>query len=75
MNEGEFILDCDASDTGIGGVVTQLQEGEEKPICFASKKLDKQQQRYCVTRREFLAAVFIHQFRHYLLGSEFKLRR
>ena len=75
MKEGEFILDCDASDTGIGGVLSQLQEGEERPICYASKKLDKQQQRYCVTRRELLAAVtFIHQFRHYLLGREFKLR-
>ena len=75
MKVGEFILDCDASDTGIGGVLSQLQEGEERPICYASKKLDKQQQRYCVTIRELLAAVtFTHQFCYYLLGREFKLR-
>ena len=75
MNDGEFILDCDASDSGIGGVLSQVQHGEEKPVCYASKKLDKQQKRYCVTRRELLAAVtFIHQFRHYLLGKKFLLR-
>ena len=75
MNDGEFILDCDASDSGIGGVLSQVQHGKEKPVCYASKKLDKQQKRYCVTRRELLAAVtFIHQFRHYLLGKKFLLR-
>ena len=75
MDRGGFILDCDASDIGIGGVLSQVQDGEEKPICYGSKKLDRQQQRYCITRKELLAAVtFIHQFRHYLLGQEFELR-
>ena len=56
-----YILGTDTSDVGIGGVLNQLQAGEEKVICFASKKLSKAQRRYCVTRRELLAAVvFIH---------------
>ena len=75
MDREGFILDCDASDIGIGGVLSQIQDGEEKPICYGSKKLDRQQQRYCITRKELLAAVtFIHQFRHYHLGQEFELR-
>jgi len=72
---GTYILDTDASNIGIGGMLSQVQDGREKIISFASKKLDKVQQRYSVTRRELLAAVtFMHQFRHYLLGQKFLLR-
>ena len=70
-----YILDTDASDTGIGAVLSQIQEGRERVIAYASKKLDTQQQRYSVTRRELLAAItFMNQFRHYLLGQRFLLR-
>ena len=55
--------------------LSQIQEGKEKVIAYASKKLNKQQQRYSVTRRELLAVVtFVDQFRHYLLGREFTVR-
>ena len=68
-------MDTDASNIGIGGVLSQIQKGRERVIAYASKKLDKHQRRYSVTRRELLAAVtFINQFRHYLLGRRFKLR-
>lgn len=70
-----FILDTDASDDGIRAVLSQMKEGKEKVIAFASKKLDKHQRRYSVTRRELHAVVtFINQFRHYLLGRKFILR-
>ncbi|CAG2254324.1 unnamed protein product [Mytilus edulis] len=70
-----FILDTDASNIGIGAVLSQIQENKEKVISYASKKLDRVQQRYSVTRRELLAVVtFIQQFRHYLLGRKFLLR-
>lgn len=52
-----FILDTDASDDVIGAVLSQIKEGKEKVIAFASKKLDKHQRRYNVTRRELLAVV------------------
>ena len=72
---GNFVLDTDASNVGIGAVLSQVQDGKEKVIAYGSKKLDKQQQRYSVTRRELLAVVtFIHQFRHYLVGKKFLLR-
>ncbi len=70
-----FILDTDASAFGIGAVLSQVQNGEERPIAYASKTLSKQQQNYCTTYRELLAVVtFMKQFRHYLWGRKFTLR-
>ena len=74
-NSSEYILDTDASDVGVGGILSQVQDGKERVVAFASKKLNRAQQRYSVTRRELLAAVtFTHHFRHYLLGRKFLLR-
>lgn len=71
----QYILDTDASDVGIGSVLSQVQEGHERVIAYASKKLNAQQQRYSVTRRELLAVItFMNHFRHYLLGQKFLLR-
>jgi hypothetical protein len=74
--EGQFLIDTDASDVGVGCVLSQLQEnGDERVIAYGSKTLSKEQRRYCVTRRELLAiVVFLLQFRHYLLGKEFVVR-
>ena len=71
-----FILDTDASNTGIGGVLSQLDEtGSEHVITYASQTLSKAERRYCVTRRELLAVVtFTQQFHPYLLGRQFMLR-
>ena len=64
-----FILDTDASDNTIGAELSQIQKGEEKTICFASKVLTPAQRKYCTTRKELLAIVtFTRQFRYYLLG-------
>jgi len=67
-----FILDTDASNTGIGGVLSQLDEaGNECVIAYASRTLSKAERRYCVTRRELLAVVtFTQHFRPYLLGRQ-----
>ena len=70
-----FVLDTDASHTGIGAVLSQIQDGKEKVISYASRMLTVSQRRYCVTYRELLAVVvFFKQFRHYLLGRQFKTR-
>ncbi|UYV84885.1 K02A2.6-like, partial [Cordylochernes scorpioides] len=44
-----FILDTDASNTGIGGVLSQIQEGSERVIAYFSKTLSKPERNYCVT--------------------------
>ena len=72
---GTFILDTDASLHGIGAVLSQVQNGEEKVISYASKKLNRSQKNYCTTYRELLAVVhFVRQFRHYLWGRPFLIR-
>ena len=70
-----FILDTDASATGIGAVLSQIIDGEERVIAYGSRILTKAERAYCVTRREMLAVVYFSKyFRHYLLGKKFLLR-
>ena len=56
--EGYFYLDSDASDLGLGIVLSQIQDGEERVIAYASRTLTPQERAYCVTRKELLAVVF-----------------
>lgn len=67
-----FYIQCDASMTGVGGVLFQLKQGEEHPIAFMSRKLNAAQRNYSVTELECLAAVLcIKQFRCYVEGMPF----
>ena len=60
----QFVLDTDASDTGIGAVLSQVEgDGQERVVAYGSRLLTKPERRYCVTRRELLAVVtFTKQF-------------
>jgi transposase InsO family protein len=71
-----FILDTDASDTGIGGVLSQIDdEGRERAIAYGNRLLTKPERQYCVTRRELLAVVtFVQHYRPYLICRKFTLR-
>jgi hypothetical protein len=72
---GRFILDTDASDTAVGAQLSQIQDGCERPIAYASNALTPEQKRKCTTSKELLAVVtFTRQFRHYLLGRRFTVR-
>jgi len=48
----KFIVDTDASNVGIGDVLSQVQEGGERVVAYFSKTLSKAERNYCVTRRE-----------------------
>ena len=70
-----FILDTDASATGVGAVLSQCVEGVERVVAYYSRVLSKPERNYCVTRRELLAVVeSVKHFHHYLYGSQFTVR-
>ncbi|GBN26996.1 Retrovirus-related Pol polyprotein from transposon 297 [Araneus ventricosus] len=73
-NDKKFILDTDASNKGIGVVLSQKIGNEECVIDYFSKSLGKPEINYCVTRKELLAIVkSIQNFHHYLYGRKFLL--
>ena len=75
QENGKYILDTDASEYGIGAVLSQIQDGKERVIAYASRSLNKAERNYCVTDRELLAVrYFTDYFRHYLLGRHFLVR-
>ena len=74
-DEGTYILDTDACDVGIGGVLSQVQGDRERVVAYGSRSLNKSERNYCVTDKELLAVrYFVDYFRYYLLGRQFLLR-
>src|SRR5467141_429855 len=52
QEEGEFVLDVDASNWAAGAVLQQYQGGLLRVIGYASRTFDKCEIRYCITRKE-----------------------
>jgi len=70
-----FILDTDACNQTVGAVLSQVQDGIERVIAYASRTLDKREVNYCITRKELLAIVYsLKYFKQYLMGQSFKIR-
>ena len=69
------LLDTDASDVAYGAVLSQMVDGQERPIAFFSRVMNTAQKNYCPTRRELLAVVAsLQHFRHHLLNNKVILR-
>ena len=73
--EDTYILDTDASDRGIGAVLSQVKDEQERVVAYHSKALSRPERNFCVTRRELLAVISgISHFHHYLYGRTFQIR-
>ena len=71
----DFILDIDASGNGLGAVLSQEVDADERVIAYGSRAMTKAERRYCATRRELLALVWgVRHFRPYLYGCKFTAR-
>lgn len=69
----EFLLHTDASNVGVGAVLSQLDEdGDDRPVAFYSKKLKKNEVNYAAVEKECLAIIEgIRHFEVYLTGVRF----
>jgi hypothetical protein len=67
-----FIVACDASTKAVGAVLSQIHDGEERPVAYCSRQLNSAESKYSVTELELLASLFAtKQFRCYLYGRKF----
>ena len=56
----DFVLQTDASDIGVGAVLSQLdEEGNDYPLAYFSRKLLPREQRYSTVEKECLAINFL----------------
>lgn len=69
-----FVVHCDASAYGLGGMLSQDIDGREHPIAYVSRSLNKAEQNYSATEREALAVIFaVEKFQAYLGSKKFKV--
>ena len=71
-----YILQTDASDRGLGAVLSQADDlGEEYPVSFASRKLLPREANYSTIEKECLAIVWaLKVFHVYVYGQSFTVQ-
>ena len=68
-------MTTDASKVGIAAILSQVQDGLERPIAYASRQLNTAEQAYTASEAEMLALVWATKyFRCYLYGTKFVAR-
>lgn len=71
----ETIVTTDASNYGLGATLSQIHDGEEVVVSYASHTLSECERRYSATEREALACVWaVEKWRIQLWGRPFTLR-
>jgi len=74
-DDGTYVLDTDVSDTALGAVLQQEQNGKLHVIGYTSRTLTPAEARYCITHRELLRVVFgLKKYRQHLLGRSIIVR-
>uniref|UniRef100_A0A3Q3A042 Reverse transcriptase domain-containing protein n=1 Tax=Kryptolebias marmoratus TaxID=37003 RepID=A0A3Q3A042_KRYMA len=68
----QFIVEVDASDTGVGAVLSQrYEDGKTHPCAFFSRRLSSAERNYDVGDRELLAVkLALEEWRHWLEGAK-----
>ena len=70
-----FIVDTDYSHEGLGTVLSQLQDGIERPISFNGRRLKPSESQYASHKGELLALIFaIDTCKFFLTGRKFLVR-
>ena len=72
----EFVLQTDASDCGVGAVLSQQDDNRvDRPVAYFSRKLLPRETRYSTIEKECLAIKLgIEAFRVYLIGRKFTIQ-
>ena len=69
------ILTTDASQLAVAAVVSQVQDGVERPLAYASRELNQSERAYTTSELELLAIVWATRyFRCYLYGRKFVIK-
>jgi len=66
----QFVIYVDASNFAVGACMTQVSEEGERPVAFASCKLNNTQERWATIHKEAYAALWaLQKFKHWIFGK------